>query len=115
MAAPMAARGARRLAQNDPGLRVLQLPRNCGKGAAVLHGARMALAAGYTHILTMDSDGQHPADYIQRFMTASTGAEPAALSWATRSSIAAPRHCACRVARFRNCLANVETLWAGHP
>ena len=52
------------MAQRDPGLRVLTLARNRGKGAAVIHGARIAQAAGYTHVLTMDSDGQHPADQI---------------------------------------------------
>ena len=44
------------------------LPHNQGKGAVVLHGLEQALAAGYTHALTMDSDGQHPADLIPAFM-----------------------------------------------
>ena len=34
-------------------------------------GAGAAAAAGYTHALTMDSDGQHPADLIPAFMQAS--------------------------------------------
>lgn len=55
------------LAAANPQLRVLELPANQGKGAAVLHGARLAQAAGFTHILTMDADGQHPAEYIPRF------------------------------------------------
>ncbi|RYF80735.1 MAG: glycosyltransferase family 2 protein [Comamonadaceae bacterium] len=55
-------------AEHDPGLRVLQLPVNQGKGAAVLQGLQAAQAAGYTHALTMDSDGQHPADLIPGFM-----------------------------------------------
>lgn len=54
-----------------PGLRVTVLPRNGGKGAAVLAGARFALAAGFTHALVMDADGQHPADRIAEFMQAS--------------------------------------------
>ena len=49
------------MARSDPGLQVLTLPRNCGKGAAVAHGARAARPAGFTHVLTMESDGQHPA------------------------------------------------------
>src|ERR1700722_1292508 len=61
------------MAQHDPGLRILMLPRNRGKGAAVAHGARVAQRAGFTHILTMDSDGQHPGDHIERFMDASIG------------------------------------------
>ena len=52
------------------------LPENGGKGAAVLHGLDLASEQGYTHALTMDSDGQHPADLIPAFMAASqrTGA-----------------------------------------
>src|SRR5208282_3383126 len=52
------------LATTDPTLRVLRLPRNQGKGAAVLYGIRSAALAGFTHALTLDSDGQHPAAMI---------------------------------------------------
>ncbi|MCX6875719.1 MAG: glycosyltransferase family 2 protein [Verrucomicrobia bacterium] len=55
------------LAAGQPHLRVLELATNQGKGAAVLHGARLAQVAGFTHLLTMDADGQHPADFIPRF------------------------------------------------
>lgn len=57
-----------------PALRVLRLPRNGGKGAAVLHGLREAEAAGFTHALVMDGDGQHDAGSIRRFMAASEAA-----------------------------------------
>ncbi len=66
------------LARDDPDIRVLALPRNQGKGAAILHGLREAVAAGYTHALTMDADGQHPTDKIQEFM-ATSHANPDAL------------------------------------
>ncbi len=66
------------LARTESRLRVLSQPRNGGKGAAVLAGAEAALAAGFTHALVMDADGQHPADRIVDFMTASR-AEPEAL------------------------------------
>ena len=59
------------LAARDPGLRVWVLPHNQGKGAAVLHGLEQAQAAGFTHVLSMDSDGQHPAVLIVSFMMAS--------------------------------------------
>jgi glycosyltransferase involved in cell wall biosynthesis len=59
------------MAQSDPGLTVLALARNSGKGAAILHGLRDAVALGYTHVLTMDSDGQHPARMIPDFIAAS--------------------------------------------
>jgi glycosyltransferase involved in cell wall biosynthesis len=54
-----------------PGLRVIVRPENGGKGTAVLAGAREALAAGFSHALVMDADGQHPADRIPDFMAAS--------------------------------------------
>jgi glycosyltransferase involved in cell wall biosynthesis len=53
---------------STPGLRLIVLPENGGKGAAVLAGARLALEAGFTHALVMDADGQHPADRIAEFM-----------------------------------------------
>src|SRR5260221_9985216 len=59
------------LAQSDPGLTVLALARNSGKVAAILQGLREAVALGYTHVLTMDSDGQHPAGMIPAFIAAS--------------------------------------------
>ena len=58
-------------AAGQPGLRVLVLPRNQGKGAALLHGLRAALAAGFSHALTFDADGQHPASHIADFMAVS--------------------------------------------
>jgi glycosyltransferase involved in cell wall biosynthesis len=58
-------------ADSRPGLRVLVRPRNGGKGSAVLAGAKEALAAGFTHALVMDADGQHPAERIRVFMETS--------------------------------------------
>jgi glycosyltransferase involved in cell wall biosynthesis len=101
-----------KMAAGDPGLRLLQLARNRGKGAAVLYGARHAQAAGYSHILTMDSDGQHPAELIGPFMAASI-AEPGALILGEpRFDASAP---ALRVKgrKISNWFANLETLWAG--
>jgi glycosyltransferase involved in cell wall biosynthesis len=61
------------MAAADAGLKVFVQTENRGKGAAVLVGLREASAHGYTHALTMDSDGQHPADRIGEFMAASAG------------------------------------------
>ena len=66
------------LARDDPELRVIVLPKNVGKGSAVLHGITAAAAEGYTHVLTMDSDGQHPPSCIPEFMQRSM-AEPRAI------------------------------------
>lgn len=52
-----------------PGLKVLHLAHNGGKGQAVLHGAQWAVRAGYTHVLTMDADGQHPAQSVPDFIS----------------------------------------------
>jgi glycosyltransferase involved in cell wall biosynthesis len=67
------------LERSEPGLRVIHRPRNGGKGAAVLTGAGAALAAGFTHALVMDADGQHPAERIADFMAASSSASAAVI------------------------------------
>ncbi|HVY16317.1 MAG TPA: glycosyltransferase family 2 protein [Rhodopila sp.] len=67
------------MAARDPCLRLLHLPRNRGKGAAVRYGLTLADAAGFTHALVMDADGQHPADRIADFMARSMAAPDAAI------------------------------------
>lgn len=49
------------------GFRVMRLEKNSGKGGAVLQGFREAKAAGFSHALVMDADGQHPAGSIADF------------------------------------------------
>jgi glycosyltransferase involved in cell wall biosynthesis len=101
-----------RMAQHDPGLNVLTLPRNRGKGAAVELGASRAQRAGFTHVLAMDSDGQHPADYIEYFMQASIQQPQALVLGEPVFDASAP---AVRVGgrKVSNFFANLETLWAG--
>ncbi len=65
------------LSGDIPGLRVIVRKENGGKGAAVLTGAHVALAAGFTHALVMDADGQHPEDRIADFMQSSKASPPA--------------------------------------
>ena len=100
------------MAAQDPGLRVLSLPRNRGKGAAVLHGVRSALQAGYSHVLTMDSDGQHPAERIPDFMAASMREPQALILGEPKFDASAP---AVRVhgRKISNWWSNLWTLWAG--
>ena len=100
------------MAQNDPGLRVIVLERNQGKGAAVLHGVREATRAGYTHVLTMDADGQHPAEKIPEFMAASRADANALVLGVPVFDASAP---ALRVRgrKVSNWWANLETLWQG--
>ncbi|HEV2286200.1 MAG TPA: glycosyltransferase family 2 protein, partial [Steroidobacteraceae bacterium] len=100
------------LARADPGLRVLCRARNGGKGAALLDGLEAARAAGYTHVLTMDSDGQHPAECIEPFMAASL-AEPAAMILGAPVFDASAPRIRLRGRRIANWWTNLETLWAG--
>ncbi len=76
------AEGLQALAAQDTELRVIVLPHNQGKGAAVLHGLEQASGAGYTHVLTMDSDGQHPPERI-----------PASRGGASRTGGPISKHC----------------------
>ena len=53
-------------ALHDPecGVTVTRLEVNQGKGAAVMEGFRMADAAGFTHAVQVDADGQHDLDAL---------------------------------------------------
>jgi glycosyltransferase involved in cell wall biosynthesis len=100
------------LAEHTPALKVFILPHNQGKGAAVLHGLQQAAAVGYTHILTLDADGQHPADMITEFMAVSQANPDALVLGKPRFDASAP---ALRVngRKLCNWWANLETLGAG--
>ncbi|PMY00783.1 glycosyltransferase, partial [Pseudomonas sp. GW460-13] len=89
----------------------LVLPRNQGKGTAVLHGIDAAAAAGFTHVLVMDSDGQHPAHLIPQFMAISQRNPGAMVLGRPVFDASAPRE---RVywRRMSNFWVDVETLWA---
>ncbi len=102
----------RELAAADPGLRVIVLEKNSGKGAAVLHGLDIAAAEGFTHALTMDSDGQHPADLIPAFMAASQ-AQPGAMVLGKPVFDASAPALRVNGRKVSNGWADLETLWAG--
>jgi len=106
------AAGLQEMAAVDPGLRVWVLPANGGKGAAVLHGLDQAAAEGYTHALTMDSDGQHPAGLIPAFMAASLQ-QPAAMILGKPVFAADAPALRVQGRKISNGWANLETLWAG--
>ena len=46
---------------------VVTLPKNKGKGKALVMGFREAMRLGFTHAITIDADGQHFADDIDKF------------------------------------------------
>jgi len=105
-------RGLAAMAAGDPGLRVDVLARNRGKGAAVLHALEKALAGGFTHALTMDADGQHPAELIARFM-AESAARPDAMILGRPVFDASAPLLRVRGRRVSNAWTNLETLGAG--
>jgi glycosyltransferase involved in cell wall biosynthesis len=94
------------------GFRVVALARNSGKGAAVLHALKQAVAEGFTHVLTMDSDGQHPAAGVAAFLETSARHPEAAVFGKPVFDATAP---ALRVngRKVSNFWANLETLWWG--
>ncbi len=94
------------------GFRVLRLERNSGKGAAVFFALKEAVSEGFTHILTMDSDGQHPASYIGRFLDLSASHPQAVVFGKPVFDASAPR---LRVngRKVSNFWTNLETLWWG--
>lgn len=106
------AEGLQQLAAADPGLRVFVLPHNQGKGAAVLHGLQQAQAAGFTHALAMDSDGQHPAALIPAFMQASAARAEAMVLGRPVFDASAPL-LRVRGRRISNAWTDLETLGAG--
>ena len=99
-------------ADEDPGLRVWVLPKNSGKGAAVLHGLLAAQAQGFSHALTMDADGQHPAALIPAFMQASQQRPETMVLGRPVFDASAPL-LRVRGRRVSNGWTNLETLGAG--
>jgi len=100
------------LAASEPGLQVIILEHNQGKGSAVYHGAKTASEKGFTHILTMDADGQHPAEFIPRMMDLASKNPEAMILGEPIFDDNAP---ALRVhgRKISNFWVNFETLWAG--
>lgn len=101
-----------KMAIADADLRVIVRPRNGGKGAAVLDGLAEAEALGFTHVLAMDSDGQHPADRIQAFM-AESAANPKAMVLGEPIFDASAPSIRVKGRKISNWWANLETLWWG--
>ena len=58
-------------------LKVLRHNQNRGKGAAILSAAAPARESGFSHITTLDSDGQHDAGELPKFIAAIASHPPA--------------------------------------
>lgn len=100
------------LAAGDPALRVIIRPRNGGKGAALYEGLCEAAARSFSHVLTLDADGQHPVRLIPEFMASSRGHPEALVLGLPIFDDTAPK---IRLAgrRIANWWCNLETLWSG--
>ncbi|HTC09705.1 MAG TPA: glycosyltransferase family 2 protein [Acetobacteraceae bacterium] len=100
------------LAASDPHLTIIDRGHNGGKGAAVLDALDRADATGFTHVLVMDSDGQHPPAYIGKLMAMSAARTNAMVLGRPLFGADAPIE---RVywRRLSNFWVDVETRWAG--
>ena len=100
------------LAKTETHLTVIQHAENKGKGHAVYTGMTAALTNNFTHILTMDADGQHPAAAIKEFMQLSNDHPDSMVLGSPIFDSDAP---ALRVngRKISNFWANLETLWMG--
>jgi glycosyltransferase involved in cell wall biosynthesis len=56
------------------GARVVRLAPNGGKGGAILRGMEEARSLGFTHVIVLDADGQHPPREIPRLLAAAAEA-----------------------------------------
>jgi len=99
-------------AARDPNLEVIVLPQNSGKGAAILHGLIRARNQGFTHALTLDADGQHPAESIPEFISLSRHHPDAIILGRPVFDALAPSE-RLHGRKISNFLANLETLWLG--
>jgi glycosyltransferase involved in cell wall biosynthesis len=100
------------IADEKNGLQILSLEKNSGKGAAVMHAMLAASAAGFTHALVFDADGQHSAADILRFMEISQKNPEAMILGVPEFSADAPA--SRQYGRLvGNWWANLETFWGG--
>ena len=94
------------------GVRFLRLPCNSGKGAAVLVALRAAQMEGFSHVLVMDADGQHPASMILPFFDISKNNPRAFVCGIPLFGPDAPRERV--IGRFAgNFFSTLETLGSG--
>lgn len=91
---------------------VIKIATNQGKGSAILSGIKAAEKLGFTHVLTMDADHQHPADYIQRFMQQSIDKPKTMILGEPIFDASAPM-IRVKGRKISNWWANLETLNAG--
>jgi glycosyltransferase involved in cell wall biosynthesis len=95
----------------DAGARVLSYPQNRGKGAALRAGMAAARSAGFDVAITVDADGQHPADDAVRLLDACDDASALVLGVRDLDGAGAPR-----ANRISNRISNYFlSLFTGRP
>ena len=80
------------IAARYPLITLLVHPKNKGKGEAMKTGVRKANEMGLTHILQIDSDGQHDAGQIPQFLELSKQNPKAVICGYPEYDASAPRH-----------------------
>lgn len=73
-------------------LTLIRLPVNSGKGAATAAGFAAAQAAGFSHAIQVDADGQHCVEDIPRFLQAARDAPGAVIVGCPVFGPDVPRH-----------------------
>lgn len=109
---PLPSNGHVGSSSSPPPLQVHRLPKNQGKGFALIKGMRIALQQGFTHALTLDADGQHTVEDIPAMFALCTQNPDAMILGSPIFGPDAPPE---RVFghRIANWWTNLETLWAG--
>ncbi|MCB9623890.1 MAG: glycosyltransferase family 2 protein [Sandaracinus sp.] len=87
----------------EPDVEVVVRPRNGGKGAAVKDGLRAAYAAGYSHALQVDADGQHALEDVGALLAAARETPDALVLGRPVFDASAPSH--------RRVLRLVSVFW----
>ncbi|WP_428356317.1 glycosyltransferase family 2 protein [Methyloprofundus sp.] len=101
-------------AQYPDTLQVIKYSENKGKGAAILTGITQAQKQGFSHVLTMDADYQHPASFIKKFMCNSVDNPEAMILGEPVFDDSAPM-IRVKGRQISNWWANLETLgWGIH-
>ncbi len=73
-------------------LTLIRLPVNAGKGVATAAGFAAAAAAGFSHALQLDADGQHCVEDIPKFLAAARLAPQAVIAGNAQFGADVPRH-----------------------
>ncbi len=78
---------------HDPasGVRVTRLEQRGGKGGAVRRGFELAAAAGFTHAVQLDADGQHDLARLPALLAAAENAPDAVIAGEARYDASIPR------------------------